>query len=111
MPTLATSSPKTALSSVDLPTPVLPNTARLNRPIASDCCSYSLRNESLSQSFAIAPPAGGGSATSVRGLPVSALALASTAPGGRAQQPVRERVAPSLATPWRFLGSRRRPLV
>src|SRR3954447_8708219 len=82
MPTLATSSPKTALSSVDLPTPVLPNTARLNRPIASDCCSYSVRKESLSQSFAIAPPAGGGSATSVRGRPASPRTLARTARAG-----------------------------
>ena len=50
MPVAATDSPKIALTSVDLPTPVLPNTARLNRPILTSasakadsnaCCDHS----------------------------------------------------------------------
>jgi hypothetical protein len=35
---------------VDLPTPVLPKIAKLNRPIAAFCFSYSVRNESRNQS-------------------------------------------------------------
>ena len=50
MPVRATSSPKIALIKVDLPTPVLPKIARLNRPRAAFCLSYSARNESLNQS-------------------------------------------------------------
>src|SRR4051794_38346593 len=54
IPVRATSSPKTALISVDLPTPVLPKIARLKRPRSSVCRSYSCRNDSLNQSV---PPA------------------------------------------------------
>ena len=50
MPVRATSSPKIALIKVDLPTPVLPKIARLNRPRAAFCLSYSARNESRNQS-------------------------------------------------------------
>ena len=50
MPVRATSSPKIALIKVDLPTPVLPKIARLNRPSAAFCFSYSVRNESRNQS-------------------------------------------------------------
>src|SRR4029453_221630 len=64
MPVRATSSPKIALIKVDLPTPVLPKIARLNRPIAAFCFSYSVRNESRNQSVlpAIGPRVRGVSA-------------------------------------------------
>src|SRR5918992_1253056 len=51
MPVRATSSPKIALIKVDLPTPVLPKIARLNRPSDASCLSYSARNESRNQSW------------------------------------------------------------
>src|SRR5215217_5197212 len=54
MPVRATSSPKMALIKVDLPTPVLPKIARLNRPRAASCLSYSARNESRNQSGLLA---------------------------------------------------------
>src|SRR5215213_11955062 len=54
MPVRATSSPKIALIKVDLPTPVLPKIARLNRPRAASCLSYSARNESRNQSGLLA---------------------------------------------------------
>src|SRR6186713_3190975 len=62
MPVRATSSPKIALIKVDLPTPVFPKIARLNRPSAAFCLSYSVRNESRNQSVvpAIGPRVRGG---------------------------------------------------
>jgi len=38
------------LIKVDLPTPVFPKIAKLNRPMAAFCFSYSVRNESRNQS-------------------------------------------------------------
>ena len=59
MPVGATSDPKTALTSVDLPTPVLPKIARLKRPTSADCLSYSWRKLSRNQSVPAMPPAYG----------------------------------------------------
>jgi hypothetical protein len=46
----ATSSPKIALIKVDLPTPVLPKIAKLNRPSAAFCFSYSRYGTNLGTS-------------------------------------------------------------
>ena len=50
MPVAATDSPKIALTSVDLPTPVLPNTARLNRPIFTSASAKAASNASCDHS-------------------------------------------------------------
>ena len=49
IPVAATASPKIALTSVDLPTPVLPNTARLNRPIETSASANADSNASCDQ--------------------------------------------------------------
>src|SRR4051794_30850084 len=92
MPVCATSSPKTALISVDLPTPVLPKIARLKRPRSSICRSYSCRNDSLNQSV---PPATCVSVPSV--VPrVRLRGDRKSTPTGRLGQVARRRRARSL---------------